>query len=145
MAEIREAATWFADDVATFGDRLLAAREAAGLGQAELATKLGVRDKTLAAWEEDLAEPRGNRLQMLAGMLNVSLRWLLTGIGDDLDEPGTAPGLTLPARLVLADITRIKTDLRKLVSDLEQAEDRLNLLLQADNPADELVDEALSA
>lgn len=129
MAENDETATWFADDVATFGDRLLAAREAAGLGQAELASKLGVRDKTLAAWEEDLAEPRGNRLQMLAGMLNVSLRWLLTGIGDDVAEPGTAPSLTLPARLVLADIARIRLDMRKLASDLEQAEDRLNLLL----------------
>jgi len=129
MAENGETATWFADDVATFGDRLLAAREAAGLGQAELASKLGVRDKTLAAWEEDLAEPRGNRLQMLAGMLNVSLRWLLTGIGDDVAEPGAAPAMTLPARLVLADITRIRLDMRKLASDLEQAEDRLNLLL----------------
>jgi HTH-type transcriptional regulator, cell division transcriptional repressor len=129
MAENGETATWFADDVATFGDRLLAAREAAGLGQAELAGKLGVRDKTLAAWEEDLAEPRGNRLQMLAGMLNVSLRWLLTGIGDDVAEPGAAPAMTLPARLVLADITRIRQDMRKLASDLEQAEDRLTLLL----------------
>ncbi|MDM7932040.1 helix-turn-helix domain-containing protein [Tabrizicola sp.] len=132
MAENDETATWFADDVATFGDRLLAAREAAGLGQAELASKLGVRDKTLAAWEEDLAEPRGNRLQMLAGMLNVSLRWLLTGIGDDVAEPGAAPSLTLPARLVLADIARIRQDMRKLASDLEQAEDRLNLLLLAE-------------
>lgn len=129
MAEIGETATWFADDVATFGDRLLAAREAAGLGQAELASKLGVRDKTLAAWEEDLAEPRGNRLQMLAGMLNVSLRWLLTGIGDDVPEPGTAPSLTLPARLALADIARIRQDMRRLAADLEQAEDRLNQLL----------------
>jgi HTH-type transcriptional regulator, cell division transcriptional repressor len=129
MAENGEMRSWFADDVATFGDRLLAAREAAGLGQAELATKLGVRDKTLAAWEEDLAEPRGNRLQMLAGMLNVSLRWLLTGIGDDVDEPGKSPALALPARLVLADIARIKADLRKLATDLDQAEDRLTLLL----------------
>lgn len=129
MAENSATAAWFADDVATFGDRLLAARERAGLGQAELASKLGVRDKTLAAWEEDLAEPRGNRLQMLAGMLNVSLRWLLTGIGDDIEEPGAAPALNLPARLVLADIARIKSDLRKLASDLDQAEDRLTLLL----------------
>ncbi|OYX23007.1 MAG: hypothetical protein B7Z10_12180 [Rhodobacterales bacterium 32-66-7] len=98
MAENGNLDNVYADDVATFGDRLLAAREAAGLGQAELATKLGVRDKTLAAWEEDLAEPRGNRLQMLAGMLNVSLRWLMTGIGDDPLEPGTAPAMVLPAR-----------------------------------------------
>lgn len=129
MAEISNPATWYAEDVATFGDRLQAAREAAGLGQAELATKLGVRDKTLAAWEEDLAEPRGNRLQMLAGMLNVSLRWLMTGIGDDLDEPGASSDITLPARLLLADIARLQADQRKLAQDMGRIEDRLKQLL----------------
>ncbi|OZA12469.1 MAG: transcriptional regulator, partial [Rhodobacterales bacterium 17-64-5] len=97
--------------------------------QAELATKLGVRDKTLAAWEEDLAEPRGNRLQMLAGMLNVSLRWLMTGIGDDPLEPGTAPAMVLPARMALADIARIRSDLTKLVAELDRVEGRLGELL----------------
>lgn len=129
MAENGNLDNVYADDVATFGDRLLAAREAAGLGQAELATKLGVRDKTLAAWEEDLAEPRGNRLQMLAGMLNVSLRWLMTGIGDDPLEPGTAPAMVLPARMALADIARIRSDLTKLVAELDRVEGRLGELL----------------
>ena len=80
---------WFSNEAATFGDRLSAAREAAGLTQEDLAARLGVRMTTLQAWEDDGAEPRGNRLQMLAGMLNVSLMWLMSGEGDGLDGPAS--------------------------------------------------------
>lgn len=76
---------WYMPDVATFGDRLTAAREQAKMTQADLARKLGVKKVTLANWEEDLNEPRANRLQMLSGLLGVSLKWLLTGEGDDVE------------------------------------------------------------
>ena len=59
-----ETGNWYAADVATFGDRLAGAREAAGLAQEDLAQRLGVRLTTVQAWEEDMAEPRGNRLQL---------------------------------------------------------------------------------
>ena len=36
----------------------------------------------MQAWENDPSEPRANRLSMISGMLNVSLPWLLHGIGD---------------------------------------------------------------
>lgn len=80
---------FYAEDRATLGDRIIAAREHAGLGTQELAQRLGVRHRTLAGWEEDAAEPRSNRLQMLAGVLGVSLVWLMTGRGDG---PGEAKG-----------------------------------------------------
>ena len=64
---------WYGPDAATFGDRIAAAREAAGMGQEKLARRLGVKLKTLHGWENDLAEPRANKLQMLAGLLNVLL------------------------------------------------------------------------
>ncbi|WP_366943525.1 helix-turn-helix domain-containing protein [Cypionkella sp.] len=73
---------WYGENTATFGDRLEAARESCGLSQTELAQRLGVRDTTIKSWEADEWEPRGNRLQMLAGMLNVSLMWLLSGRGE---------------------------------------------------------------
>ncbi len=41
---------WFSNEAATFGDRLSAARETAGLSQEELAARLGVRMTTLQAW-----------------------------------------------------------------------------------------------
>ncbi|MCU9837856.1 helix-turn-helix domain-containing protein [Ruegeria sp. WL0004] len=72
---------YYGQDSATFGDRLAAAREAADMTQAQLARRLGVKKSTIASWEEDLSEPRANRLQMVAGMLNVSIMWLITGEG----------------------------------------------------------------
>ena len=82
---------WYSEETATFGDRLAGAREAAGLSRKDLARRLGVKLKTLAAWEDDLAEPRANKLQMLAGLLNVSLSWLLTGQGEGVAAPDEAP------------------------------------------------------
>lgn len=72
----------YSEAAATFGDRLTLAREAQGMGQEELARRLGIRLQTLRNWEDDRSEPRANRLQMLAGVLAVSMVWLLTGEGD---------------------------------------------------------------
>ncbi|MBI1619270.1 helix-turn-helix transcriptional regulator [Aquamicrobium sp. cd-1] len=47
----------------------------------QLARRIGVQENTLEAWERDRDQPRGNRLSMVAGVLNVSLPWLLHGIG----------------------------------------------------------------
>ncbi|MDO5705536.1 MAG: helix-turn-helix transcriptional regulator [Paracoccus sp. (in: a-proteobacteria)] len=88
---------WYADDKATLGDRITAAREGAGVSRRDLAEQLGVRQRTLRGWEEDEREPRANQLQMLAGVLGVSLIWLMTGRGDgpavDTDAGGNAATL----------------------------------------------------
>mgnify|MGYP001185206541 CR=1 FL=1 len=55
---------WYAGDTTTFGDRLAGAREANLLTQAQLAKNLGIKLATLKAWEQDLSEPRANRLQI---------------------------------------------------------------------------------
>ncbi len=71
----------YSDETSTFGDRVTLAREAFGFDQDELSDKLGVKLKTLRNWEENRAEPRANKLQMLAGILNVSMVWLMSGKG----------------------------------------------------------------
>lgn len=76
----------FAEDIATFGDRVVAAREAMGMTQTQLARRMGIQIKTLRNWEEDRSEPRANKLQMLAGMLNVSIIWLMSGQGQGVSE-----------------------------------------------------------
>src|SRR5690606_25982778 len=68
-------------DTDTLGGRLSRARDAVGLSAAQLARRLGVQSSTIQAWESDRSQPRANRLSMLAGVLNVSLSWLLHGIG----------------------------------------------------------------
>ncbi len=59
--------------------RLVEAREAAGLSQAEAARLAAVSLKTLKAWENGKTSPRPNKLQMLSGVLSVPLLWLLGG------------------------------------------------------------------
>ncbi len=65
----------------TIGGRLSRAREAAGLTTAQLAQRIGVKTSTVRAWENDQSEPRANRLNTLAGILGVSLSWLVYGAG----------------------------------------------------------------
>ncbi|MFC2966762.1 helix-turn-helix domain-containing protein [Acidimangrovimonas pyrenivorans] len=110
MAEETPTEGWFSEDAATFGDRLAGAREAMGMSQSELARRLGVKLKTVTGWEDDLIEPRANKLQMLAGMLNVSIMWLLTGRGEGLEGPVEADGLNAGAEKLLADLRKARTD-----------------------------------
>ena len=63
---------WFNPDATTFGDRVAGAREKAGMSQSQLAKRLGIKLKTLKAWEDDQSEPRANKASMMAGLLNVS-------------------------------------------------------------------------
>lgn len=112
---------WYGPETATFGDRVAGAREAAGLTQAELARKLGVRKDTVLAWEEDRSEPRANKLSMMAGVLNVSIVWLLTGEGEGMSAP--------PADAILgADLTSVLVELRSLRAELAAAEAKAGAL-----------------
>ncbi|GGD44030.1 helix-turn-helix domain-containing protein [Sinisalibacter lacisalsi] len=122
---------WFSDEHATFGDRLAAAREAADLSQKDLAKRLGVKSKTVAAWENDLSEPRANRLQMLAGLLNVSLMWLLNGNGEGVDPPGVEPALTRDARQVLLEMRELRGDIDEAANRLARLEKNLKKLMEA--------------
>lgn len=76
----------YSDKNATFGDRLVAARNNSMMSSKEVAARLGVKSSTVERWEADQSEPRPNKLQLLAGVLNVSMLWLMTGEGDELGE-----------------------------------------------------------
>jgi len=112
--------SWFDPDATTFGDRVAGARERAGMSQGELAKRLGVKLKTLKGWEEDLSEPRANKLSMMAGLLNVSLLWLLSGEGEGPDSP--AMGELEP------DITGLLTEIRDIRTQIAYSTDRLGRL-----------------
>jgi transcriptional regulator with XRE-family HTH domain len=122
---------YFSDEIATFGDRLAAAREALSLNQAEFAKKLGVKAEVIRAWENDLKEPRANRLQMLAGMLNVSMRWLMTGEGDGIETPLDPDDNTMgDLRGALMELRGIRTEQSRLAERLARLEKKLRLLVE---------------
>ncbi|WP_226627269.1 helix-turn-helix domain-containing protein [Alloyangia pacifica] len=113
---------WYGPDAATFGDRLAAARETAGMEQDALAKRLGVQLKTLQGWENDLSEPRANRLQMLAGLLNVPMVWLITGEGDGISAPNE------DAQEISPDLDETLLELRALRGEMRAAGERLGRL-----------------
>ena len=57
------------------------AREVSGMTVAQVINRLGVRKATYMAWEADRSEPRANKLVALAGILNLSPTYLLSGLG----------------------------------------------------------------
>ena len=125
-----DATDWYSGDHATFGDRLTAAREAQGMTQAKLARQLGVKLKTVQAWENDASEPRANKLQMVAGMLNVSIRWLLTGEGDGVSEPATTEELAEGAQALLHDMQTMRSQIAQISTQLGKTEKKLRIILK---------------
>ncbi|MGI9368691.1 MAG: helix-turn-helix domain-containing protein [Ruegeria sp.] len=119
---------WFGPEAATFGDRVAGAREAANMSQAQLARRLGVKKATIAAWENDLSEPRANRLSMMAGMLNVSIMWLLTGEGDGMDAPREIEAGDVELAALAAELRAVRGELREAAERAARVEKKLRLL-----------------
>ena len=117
MVEITDQ-NWYTNDASTFGDRLVAARTAHNLSAKALARQLGVATKTIDKWENDISEPRANKLQMLSGVLNVSIPWLLTGENGELED-------------IPEDVTEVDgllTELRSLRAEMVAVTDRMAVL-----------------
>lgn len=115
----------FIDAVATFGDRLEAAREAKGLTAAGLAEKLGVGVKRVEDWESDASSPRANLVQLLAGLLNVSLIWLISGEGNGTSQVAETYDRPEGVNDALGEISQLKATLSGAIEKLEQLESRL--------------------
>ena len=125
---------WYGPDAATFGDRVAAARESAGMSQGQLARRIGVKKSTLVGWEQDLSEPRANKLSMLSGLLNVSMNWLLTGQGDDLSAP-SEDTLGDDMAAIARELRALREDLRAQAERAGRLEKALRRLAAAQEPA----------
>lgn len=115
----------FATTAPTFGGRLQAARNAKGLTVARLGEKMGVEAANVEVWENDTQAPRPHRISILAGMLNVSIIWLLTGESNDtthIAETNTRPTIINDT---LGEIAQLKTTLLDAHAKLESLELRL--------------------
>lgn len=125
-------ANWFSEDAATFGDRLAAARAASNLSQAELGERIGVKTRVIEQWEADSKEPRANRLQMLAGMLGVSLMWLLTGEGDGVDVPDESDAQVANLRGLLGELRQLRAEIGSMTGRIGRVEKSLRQAIAHD-------------
>lgn len=121
----------FTDEASTFGDRIATAREALGMSSNQLARRLGIKAQTLRNWEEDRSEPRANKLQMLAGMLNVSIIWLMSGAGEGpasgwIEDEAVEGDLDL----LLSELREIRVAQSALTTRLGKLEKRLRAFRQ---------------
>ena len=121
---------WFSEEAATFGDRLAGAREAAGLTQKSLAGRLGVKPSVISGWENDTKEPRANRLQMLSGLLGVSLSWLLTGEGEGPENPEDGQIISSDLVDLLAEMRLLRSQIAESGKKLGQLEKRLRTAIK---------------
>jgi HTH-type transcriptional regulator, cell division transcriptional repressor len=119
----------YSDKASTFGDRLALARELAGLDQPQLAQRIGVRLQALRNWEQDRSEPRANRLQILAGILNVPLVWLMSGQGAGPAAATAGPPADPAALACLADLRSLRAEQRHLAEKLGRLERQLRAVL----------------
>lgn len=127
---------WYSNAAATFGDRVAAAREARKMSQKLLAKRLGVGLKTIEGWENDLSEPRANKLQTLSGVLNVSIPWLLTGEGAGVHPTEDDTSVADIAEL-LSEMRVLRTEMLRAAERLAVIEKRLKLALaQTAEPAE---------
>ena len=115
----------FNETVATLGDRLEAARKAKGLTLNGLAEKLGVDAPRVEAWESDADAPRANRIQLLAGLLNVSIVWLISGEGNGTDHVAGTYERPTGVNDALGEISQLKATLSGALDKLEKLEKRL--------------------
>lgn len=127
-----EETDWFGPDAATFGDRVAGAREFAGMTQVQLARRLGVKKATIVSWEDDLSEPRANKLSMMAGLLNVSIMWLLTGEGDGMDATSLIGEVDSELTELVAELRTIRGEMRASSERLARVEKALRLKLERD-------------
>lgn len=116
---------WYGPDKATFGDRLVAAREKANLSQQDLAKRLGVKNSTIKSWENDNSEPRANRLSMLAGLLNVSITWLISAEGSGVEAPEKSDEMSNDLLDAVKELTALRVNLLKNIDRINNIEKKL--------------------
>ena len=121
---------WYGPETATFGDRLSAAIEKSGMTQKLVAKRLGIKLATLKSWEQDISEPRANRLSMLAGLLGVSVMWLLHGRGDGGDYSDNETQVPPEINDILFEIRALQTGLLPLADKLAKLEKQLRAKLR---------------
>ena len=110
----------------TIGLRLAQARQAIGYSPEQLAMRIGAKPSTISKWESGPASPRANRLAQLAGVLNVSLIWLLAGEENipesarpDFDKTDNMEKQLSRAEELLLELSTVMVEIRREIRSLQ--------------------------
>ncbi len=117
------------------GERIARARQAKGLTQKQLAQRLGIKRTTLHNWETERSAPRANRVNQLAGVLDVPLLWLIAG--SESPPSVQAPELN-ETTAIEAKVRRAETlvnELSSLLVDIRAQTRRVQREIDADSQA----------
>jgi transcriptional regulator with XRE-family HTH domain len=113
------------DSASDVGTRIAEARASAGRTQTDIANQLGVKVSTIDRWEHGTASPRSNRLAALAGILGVSVSWLIVGYGSEPTSPDDL-------QEIRAALSRVQTQLTDTLNDVELLMTRLDNVVAND-------------
>ena len=111
------------------GLRVALARKSRNMSVPELAAHLGVTPASVRSWEAGERTPRANRMQMLAGILDVPLTWLLEGREDERMAAGGTPNLDQvyarleTARSMFAEALALVESAQRSLASIADAED----------------------
>lgn len=97
-----------------FGERLVAAREEAGVSQRELADKLGITQRALSWWEREPVALRPEQVAQVATVLGVSTDYLL-GVDATKKRSG---GPTGKARRVFEAVSKLPRHHQQKIVDV---------------------------
>ena len=100
-----------------FGARLHAAREAAGLSQAQMAEKLGIHQTSYAAWERHTVALRPEQIKTLADLCGVSVEHLLGT--EQTPKRGTGPAGK--ARVVFESVSKLPRSRQQKILEVVEA------------------------
>ena len=103
------------------GSRIARARAENGMTRDELGSQLGVRPATIRRWESGQATPRPNRMSTIAGILGVSVSWLLIGHG----ESPTADG---ELARIKGDLARVRRGLTDTLAEVDAMSARIDAI-----------------
>lgn len=92
-------------DAILLGERIAKARQKRGYSAPQLAQRLGIKPSTVDRWESGESAPRANRLNQLAGVLNVPLLWLIAGadMPPSVDQPEFSETHAIESKLARAE------------------------------------------
>lgn len=99
------------------GHRIKQARENQNLTREQLAAKIAVKTKTVKHWEEEHTIPRVNKLNTIAGVLDVPLLWLLAGSDNPPDTRPSSISVDATVQQKLQQAEQCMAELATLLSE----------------------------